>query len=130
MVLYDKFGKTEEDLKLFLKEYNLNPNNSSGIVIFSTSNMNIIEGLTLLFDENDFVEYRLFEVTSDLNNFYTFCDVEFSYDFSNDIRQSLIKGEKVVYLRTYHIEMDTYIKIMKYIFDKPITIYYYAKETF
>lgn len=130
MVLYDKFGKTEEDLKLFLTEYNLNPNNLSGIVIFSTSDLNTIDGLNLLFDENDFVECRLFEVIFDLNNFYTFCDVEFSYDFSNDIRQSLIKGEKVVYLRTYHIEMDTYIKIMKYIFDKPITIYYYAKENF
>lgn len=130
MVLYDKFGKTEEDLKLFLTEYNLNPNNLSGIVIFSTSDLNTIDGLNLLFDENDFVECRLFEVIFDLNNFYTFCDVEFSYDFSNDIRQSLIKGEKVVYLRTYHIEMDTYIKIMKYIFDKPVTIYYYAKENF
>lgn len=130
MVLYDKFGKTEEDLCLFLKEYSLNSENQSGIVIFSTSDINIINGLNLLFDENDFVEYRLLEIVSEVQNFYKFCDIEFSYNFFDDICQSIKNGEKIVYIRTYHIEMDTFIKIMKYIFDKPITIYYYDKDNF
>lgn len=130
MVLCEKYGKTEDDLIHFLKEYNSDNGSLSGMVLFSTAEDRVLEGIKALFDENDFVEMKFLATVSEVNHFYQFCDTTFSYDFSSQLCLDIKQGKKVVYLRSYHIEMDTYIKIMRYIFDKPLTIYYYDKDVF